>query len=218
MNNKSIGAILLSAAGVVAAIGSVGAQIANANEQMEISSGAANRQIDYDYARACWAMSRLVEGISYGNVRNPTQPMFLDETCIKLGAVFGGSRSMGTLNQPNISSNDPVTFTVRTPDLATGAGRFFWAQFDNALVVWRGDNNGLTPGSSNFGEGSAVTYTLPTAGAGFKWQRPNCQTYVHPQFADLAMQGQSPSLNNGADATTSSLLPLHGEVFLRVAA
>jgi hypothetical protein len=196
----------------------MGAQIGFHIEQMQLGTSATATQTDIAYARACWAMTKLCEGAGYGNCRNTLQPFFLDETCLQLGNVVNGPRSMGTLNQPGADSNEPCSFTVRTPDLATGAGRFFWAQFDNALVVWRGDNNGLTPGGSNFGEGSPVSYTLPSAGAGLKWRRPNCQTYVHPQFADLAMQGQSPSLNNGADATTSSLLPLHGEVFLRVAA
>jgi hypothetical protein len=123
---------------------------------------------------------------------------------------------MGTLNQPNISSNDPVSFTVRSPNTTNGSAQFFWAEFDNALVVWRGDNTGLTPGSSNFGDGTAVSYTLPSAGSGKKWQRPNASTYVNPDYSDLAMQAQNTALNNGADATTSSLKPLHGEVFLRV--
>lgn len=194
----------------------MGAQIGFHIEQMGLSATAAATQTDIAYARACWALTKLVEGAGYGNCRNARQPFFLDETCIKLGAVVGAPRSMGTLNEPDSNSNAPCSFTVRTPDLATGAGRFWWAQFDNALVVWRGDNSNLTPGSSNFGDGVPVTYTLPSAGAGKKWQRPNAATYVNPDYSDLAMQNQSPSLNSGADATTSSLLPLHGEVFLRV--
>lgn len=192
------------------------ARIGNANAQMSIGIDVPSSALDIDFARSCWAMTKLIEGSSYGNVRNSQQPMFLDETCARLGAVVGGPRSMGTLNEPPNASNDPTSFTVRTENAANGAARFFWSEFDNALVVWRGDNTGITPGSGNFGDGSAATYTLPSAGSGSKWQRPNSATYVNPSFADLAMIGQNTTLNNGADASSSSLRPLHGELFLRV--
>jgi hypothetical protein len=193
-----------------------GRQIHTAHQQMPVGSTATPLQIDYDYARACWAMTKMVEGVAYGCSRGSVAPFFLDETCIELGAVVNGPRSMGTLNQPETSSVYPCTFTLRAPNSINGSAQFYWTEFANALVVTRLDNTGLTPGSSNFGGGTAATYTLPSAGAGKKWQRPNASTYVNPNWADLAMQGQNTTLNNGTDATTSSLKPMYGEVFLRV--
>jgi hypothetical protein len=188
------------------------------DHKLKGSNTASETQTDYAYARACWAMIKLVEGGMYGLCRTSRQPFFLDETCIKLGAVVGGPRSMGALFQPPTESNNPASFTLRAPNATNGSAQFYWAEFENALVVFRADITGLTPGSSIFGQGASVSYTLPSAGTGRKWQRPNAATYVNPDYPDLAMVGQSTSFNNGADATTSSLLPLHGEVFLRVMA
>lgn len=191
----------------------MGAQRVFHHTQVYASNSAVETQLDYSYVRACWAMTKLVEGGAYAISRTTRQPFFLDETCIKLGAAVS-TRSMGTLTQP--SNNDPAFFTLRAPNATNGSAQFYWAEFENALVVFRGDTTGLTLGSSFFGDGTTVSYTLPSAGAGYKWQRPNCNTYVNPDFADLAMVAQSPSFNNGADATTSTLKPLYGEVFLRV--
>jgi hypothetical protein len=189
----------------------MGRQLGFATQQQP----SASNQTDFAYARACWAIGKIARGTGYSNTISSNQPVFLDETCIKLGAVIG-TRTAGTLVQPDINSNSPVTWSRRAPNQTNGSAEFYWTEFENALVVSRLDTTGLSGGGTKFGDGAEVSYTLPSAGAGKKWQRPNCSTYVHPDFSDLAMTGQSPSLNNGADASTSSLKPMFGEVFLRV--
>jgi hypothetical protein len=189
----------------------MGAQIAMATQYQPVPAGSAPTAADYNYARACWAMGKIAAGIGYGSTMGTNRPLFLDETCIKLGAVVG-QRKAGDLVEP--LNDDPFSFNVRGSDLANG---IYWTEFENALVVMRLDTTGITNGSVH-GVGSPASYSLPSAGAGKKWQRPNAATYVNPDYADLAMQGQNTTLNNGADATSSSLLPMFGEVFLRVSA
>lgn len=188
----------------------MGKRLAFLNQQMALSANDTPQQSDYSFGRFCWAFTKLARDCGVGLVKDANRPFFLDETCIKLGNIVG-NRSLGTMNE----LSQPTTFTLRSPNFTNGGAKFYWQEYENALVVARMDVSGISY-PADHGAGAAVSYTLPSAGVGKKWQRPNAATYVHPDYADLAMQNQSPSLNNGADATTSSLKPQHGEVFLRV--
>lgn len=212
IDNFYLGCALYDRIARPAATNLMGAPVVFLHNQVCIGDTAAPSQTTYAMARFWWAAGRLC-GQSYGGVRSGSRSFPLDETCLDLGAPVS-TISMGTLNQ----SSAPVTFTRRAANATNGTALFYWVEHERALIVARLDITGISPGSSNFGAGSASTYTLPSAGAGFKWQRPNCATYVHPTIPALSMQNQSPSLNNGADVTSSSLRPLHAEVFLRVAA
>lgn len=164
--------------------------------------------------RLVWGLGMLVEGAIYaGDQGSNKEPAELDECNLKLGDPVS-TRTMGTLND----TSNPSSFTVRAADITNGAGQVHYAEFANGLVVVRTDNTGLTPGSSTLGGGTALSFTLPSAGAGFRWDAPNAATYVHPDIPTYAMANQDATLNNGATNVTSvSLKPLHVKALLRVA-
>ena len=190
----------------------MGAAVAFAHGNLSIGDTASPGAITYAHARARWALGKLV-GVGYATSRSGSVPFPIDEICIDLGAPVS-SLSMGTLDE----SAAPATFTLRAPNFENGTADFHWAEYANALVVVRTDTTGLTLGTSNFGDGSAVSCTLPSAGSGYQWDEFNAATYVHPLVADLAMQSQDTGVNSGAANITSvSLKPIHAKAFRRVA-
>ena len=184
------------------------------DQKLAVRIGTSPTSVDYAYARMIWASTKFMDGLAYGAAwGDGNRPFFLDEQCIELGEVRG-TRSIGTLNQ----SSPPVTFTLRAYDYDSGGVQAFFQEFDNAIVVWRVDTTGLTLGSSNFGDGSPSSITLPSAGTGYRWDEPNAASYVHPTYSDLAMTSQDTTTNSGATGVTSvSLRPIHAKVLLRVA-
>lgn len=163
--------------------------------------------------RLMWGLGMLVEGAIYaGDQGGNKEPAELDECNLKLGNPVG-TRTMGTLND----SSNPSTFTVRTRDLVNGSGQVHLAEFEHGIVLVRTDITGLGEGST-LGAGSALSFTLPSAGTGYRWDAPNAATYVHPDIGTYAMASQDTTLNNGATNVTSvSLKPLHVKALLRVA-
>jgi hypothetical protein len=163
--------------------------------------------------RLIWGLGMLVEGAIYaGDCGGNKEPAELDECNLKLGNPVA-TRTMGTLND----TSNPSSFTVRAADITNGAGQVHYAEFANGLVVVRTDRTGLGEGST-LGDGSALSFTLPSAGAGFRWDAP-ASTYVHPDIPSYAFIGQDSTLNNGATNVTSvSLKPLHVKALLRVPA
>lgn len=164
--------------------------------------------------RLVWGLGMLVEGAIYaGDQGGNKEPAELDECNLKLGDPVG-TRTMGTLND----SSNPSTFTVRSADLTNGSGQAHYAEFENGLVIVRTDTTGLTLSSSSLGDGSALSFTLPSAGSGFQWDAFDASTYVHPDIATYACASQDTTLNDGATNVTSvSLKPLHVKALLRVA-
>lgn len=163
--------------------------------------------------RLVWGLGMLVEGAIYaGDCGGNKCPAELDECNLKLGNPVA-TRSMGTL----FDSENPSYFSVRTRDLVNGAGEVHFAEFANGIVLVRTDRTGLTTGST-LGDGTALSFTLPSAGAGFRWDAPG-SSYVHPDIPSYAFIGQDSTLNNGAtNVTSASLKPLHVKALLRVAA
>jgi hypothetical protein len=133
----------------------------------------------------------------------------LDETLIDLGNPLS-ARSMGTFTDPN----DPSTFTIRAANFSSGVARFFWAEIEKAIVVVRGDSptTGAYPSAD-----AAVSCTLPSAGAGKKWQRFNSTTYVNARTGRRT-RAQDMALNSGLDVVGNaiSLKPWHAQIVLRV--
>lgn len=184
-------------------------------EQIPRSSSQSLSSTDIAFCRMVYAHTMSIEGgaiaLTYSGA---DRPVWLDEMAIKFGNRISAG-TMGTLND----SSAPVTITLRAADFTGGGGeKFYWTEFDNALVVFRYDFVSITPGSSNFGDGTAASCTLPSAGTGYRWDEFNASTYVHPDYSDLAMTGQDTSFNSGATNITSvSLKPLHAKFFRRVA-
>lgn len=167
--------------------------------------------------RLMWGLGMLVEGAFYGgDCGGNKAPAELDECNLKLGDPVG-TRSMGT---HNVSSGGD-TFTIRARDLANGSagsGDVHYAEFAHGIVLVRTDKAGLSTGST-LGDGSALSFTLPSAGSGYRWDEFNAATYAHPDIAAYVCAGQDTSLNGGAtNVTTVSLKPLHVKALLRVAA
>jgi hypothetical protein len=159
---------------------------------------------DYTYARFITGLCMLVERAGVSVQQSAAIPLSLDETLLEFGNPVA-PRSMGTLNQ-NVPS-----FSMRAANFSSGVARFYWAIFAQALVLVRTDapTAGVYPSAD-----AAVACTLPSPGAGKKWQRINAATYVNP-ITGRAMRGQDLSVNNGADVTTVSLKPYHA-IFLRL--
>lgn len=181
-------------------------------QNMAVNSSTSPTSADYDMARLLFAVCMSVEGAAYGAVMSGSdRPFWLDELAISFGNPMA-ARSMGTLDD----SGAPVTFTLRSADFTGGSSeKFYWTEYQNALVVLRWDNVGITPGSSNLGDGSAVLCTLPSAGSGYRWDRFDATSYVNPTHSDLAMTSQDTTLNSGATNVTSVSLKPYGAIFLR---
>lgn len=162
---------------------------------------------DYEIARLVLAVALLNERVGVSLSISASKPLSLDEQLLELGAPLA-VRSMGTLNEST------TVFTLRVANFSIGAARFYWAEFAKGLVILRGDSPsvGLYPSAD-----AAVPCTLPSAGAGMKWQRINAATYTNP-VTGRAMRGQQTSLNNGADITSVSLRPYHAMFIRRVSA
>jgi len=164
-------------------------------------------QDDFEFVRACSLVSLLVERSAPCYQLGSNNPFSLDELLVKLGNPRS-TRSMGTLNESTLA------FTLRTADQSNGVAQFYWAEFDEGIVVWRGDNPAVDSWPS--GAGVGVSCTLPPAGVGMKWQLLNAATYVNP-VTGRACRNQSPGLNNGADLTSIPLKPMHAVLIRRVA-
>jgi hypothetical protein len=164
--------------------------------------------------RLVWGLGMLVEGAIYaGDCGGNKCPAELDECNLKLGDPVS-TRTMGTL----FDSANPSYFTVRTRDLVNGSGQVHYAEFEHGIVLVRTDITGLTPGSSTLGDGSALSFTLPSAGTGYRWDEFNAATYQHPEIATYVCASQDTTLNAGTTNVTSvSLKPLHVKALLRVA-
>lgn len=188
-------------------------QVAFAHGNLSINSTDAPSTLTYAMARARWAMGKLCDG-GFATSRNGSMPFKLDEQCIDLGGAPTTTTTMITLDQ----SSAPVVVTLRTENANVSGAKLYWVEYPDALVYARLDLVGLTPGSSNFGDGSAVTFNLPSAGAGYRWDAFNAATYKHPLFpARFTMEGQDTALNNGAtNLTTISVKPIHGGALRRV--
>ncbi len=165
-------------------------------------------QDDYEFVRACSLVALLVERGAPCIQLSGATPFSLDELLVKLGNPLS-TRSMGTLNETTLS------FTLRTADQTVGVAKFYWAEFEEGIVIWRGDNPAIAAWPS--GAGAAVVCTLPSPGGGKKWQMLNAASYVNPVTARTT-RNQSPSLNNGADVTQISLKPMHAVLIRRVSA
>jgi hypothetical protein len=164
-------------------------------------------QDDHEFFRSCSLISLLVERAAPCLQATGQRPYSLDELLVRLGNPIG-TRSMGTLNESTLA------WTLRTANQSVGQARFYWAEFQEGIVVLRGDSpTSIGPWPS--GAGNAVNCTLPPPGSGKKWQRLNAATYVNP-VTGRATRNQSPTLNNGADVTTVSLRPLHAVLIRRV--
>lgn len=190
-----------------------GKQMVALYQQMACNSSTTPTATDYAFARMLLAHAMAVEGLGYAGLFNGAdQPFWVDELAVKVGAPLA-TRSMGTLTEAS-----PVSFTERTADYTGGSGeKFFFVDFENARWIFRWDKVGYTAGSSNFGDGSAVSCPLGSAGAGKRFDALNASTYVHPDYPDLACVGQDTSLNNGAtNITTVSLKPYHAQLVRRV--
>jgi hypothetical protein len=190
-----------------------GKQMVALYQQMACQSSTTPTAADYAFARMLLAHAMAVEGLGYAGLFNGAdQPFWVDELAVKVGNPIS-TRSMGTLTEAS-----PCSFTVRTADYTGGSSeKFFFVDFDNARWVFRWDTVGYTAGSSNFGDGSAVSCPLGSAGAGKRWDALNASTYAHPDYADLACVGQDTGVNNGAtNITTVSLKPYHAQLVLRV--
>lgn len=161
-------------------------------------------QDDYEMCRFVAGFALVQERLAVAVNRAGIIPISLDELKLELGAPIG-SRSMGTMNESTAG------YTLRTANFSNGVGRFYWAEFQKALVVMRGDN---PPVGSWPLTGAAVSCTLPSPGSGKKWQRINAASYTNP-ITGLSMNNQSPSINNGADVgSTVSMRPFTA-LFLR---
>lgn len=182
--------------------------------QMELAWNGTPTSTDYQMARLVKARNMSCEGAADCLVYSgANRPFWLDENAIDFGNPRS-SRTLGTLNQ---NSGAAYTFTRRSPDVTGGSGeKFYFTEYDRALVVMRWDVVGLTL-PSTLGSGSAVAVTLPSAGTGYRWDRFDATTYVNPKSgcSDLAMTGQNTTYNSGATNVTSvSLLPMDA-IFLR---
>lgn len=162
--------------------------------------------------RMLWGFAMLVEGGVYAADQGGNkEPAELDECCLKLGDPVS-TRTMGTLND----SSNPSSLTLRAEDLLNGAGEVHYAEFEFGIVLARTDRTGLSTGSF-IGDGTAVSFTLPSAGSGYRWDEPDASTYVHPDIPTYAMTGQDTTLNSGTtNVTTWSAKPLHVKALLRV--
>jgi hypothetical protein len=160
---------------------------------------------DFEYARLAFGVALLNERCALSLVIAAIRPLSLNETLLELGAPLA-ARTLGTLNQ------NTAGYTQRTANFSAGAARFYWAEFAKAIVILRGDSPsvGVYPSAD-----AAVPCTLPSAGAGMKWQRIN-ENYTNP-LTGRSMRPQQPSLNSGADVgATISLRPYHVIVLRRV--
>lgn len=167
-------------------------------------------QDDYEYARFHFVLSLLIERCGHSVTSGTSRPVPIDERNAYLGNPRS-SRSMGTLN------TSTGTFSLRSPDFTNGSAQFWWAEYDEAIVVMRGDYPpGPYPAVPYPSAQAAVACTLPSPGAGKKWQRFNGGTYVNP-VTQRRMRGISPLVNDGSDVGSSvSLKQLHGIVLRRV--
>jgi len=166
---------------------------------------------DYTFSRFFLVCSLLVEQCSHCVQINSTIPLPLDEQFIALGNPRG-PRTMGTLNESTLA------WTPRTPDRVNGDAKFYWAEFDDGLAIGRFDPPTIGPWPS---ADAAVSCTLPSPGAGKKWQMSNAATDVSPAIyaapnTTRTMRGQNTTLNNGSDVSAISLKPYHGAVIRRV--
>ena len=87
---------------------------------------------DREYARFFSGLALLHERVCTGVSQTGSKVLPLDELIYQLGNPLA-PRSMGTLNQNN------VTFTLRAPNQTIGVAKFYWAEFENGIVIVRGD-------------------------------------------------------------------------------
>lgn len=163
---------------------------------------------DLEVMRFVSLASLLVERASPCTSAGTSRVWTIDEMLFDLGNPVG-PRTMGTLNESD------MTLDMRDPDFTNGTfGKFFWAIFEKGMVLI----NGATPSTGVFPSAdAAVACTLPSPGAGFKWQRLNVLNYVNPRTG-RAMRNQSPTINTGADVgSTISLKPLHAIMLRKTA-
>lgn len=164
-------------------------------------------QDDYEYARLWVGLAMLIERSCHSVSVGASRCVPLDEKLLKIGAPLA-QRSMGTLNQAT------ATYSLRAPNLTIGVAQFWWVEFEEGIVVFRGD---FPPGPypAVWPSGSAVTMTLPPAGTGKHWEMmaPN---YVNPTTGRPS-RNLSPLINNGATVTTLSMIPMTVRFVRRVA-
>jgi hypothetical protein len=192
----------------------MGRQVAFAHGNLSIGDTGSPSAKTYALCRSRWALAKLADG-GYATSRSGGRAFPIDELCIDFG---GAPTTTVTMLATFDQTTAPVTYTVRAANATVGAAQLYWVEYPNSLVYARLDTDGLTLGSSNFGDGSSVTFNLPSAGAGYRWDAYDASSYAHPTVARLFMQGQDTSVNNGAtDLTTISVKPLHGGALRRVA-
>jgi len=197
-----------------AATNIMGRKVAFAHGNLAIGDAGSPSARTYAFARACWAIGKLADG-GYATSRSGSRTFPIDELCIDFG---GAPTTTVTMLATFDQTTAPVTYSLREANATVGAGQIYWVEYPNSIVFCRLDIDGITRGSSNFGDGSSVTFNLPSAGTGFRWDRYNAATFVHPTVSRLSMQSQDTAFNSGAtNVTTVSLLPLHGGAFRRVA-
>lgn len=165
-------------------------------------------QDDIAFARTMSLVCMLTERIA-ASVQAPQRVFSLDETLVELGNPVA-PRTMGAFNETT------RTFQQRTPDRTVVVGAvtatFHWSVFQKGIIVFRSDNP--TVGTWPSGD-AAVSCTLPSAGAGFKWQRLG-PVYQNP-ITKRTTRNQTPTLNNGADVTSVLLKPYEAVLIRKVA-
>jgi uncharacterized phage protein (TIGR02218 family) len=159
---------------------------------------------DLQFMRTCTLICMLVERAAPCVQPGASRVFSLDEQLLEYGNPLA-TRTMGTFNESTID------FDLRAPNQIVGSERFYWAEYEQCIVV----GNLTNPAVGTWPSGSAGTCTLPDPGPGKKWQMPDFDGYENP-VTGRETRNQSPSLYNGTDVTTVSLQRFCFVVVLRV--
>lgn len=195
----------------------MGKRISCVHQSLRLNETDTPTETDYQMARLLWIMARLMPNQGYGAVRSGSRTFPLDEQCLEPGAVVG-SQGLGSLAIKALSGVSYYGFNQRTPDATVGSAQFYWQEFTNLLAIARLDNTGLPAGSGILGQGTEAACALPNPGFNMRWRAVNSAVVGgdhHPTFANLRVQAQSPTINNGQVATQFFARPLTGQAFIR---
>ena len=137
------------------------------------------------------------------------------------------NRSMGTLDLSKSQYYDasPNSWTMRAPNATNGSAQFWWEEFDNGIVVVRGDYTGYSANQQYYdyaspGSLTAINCPLPNPGTGYKW------AFIPSSFTNpntgLQSRNLDPTINNGADCVGGtygqvSMFPATARILRRVA-
>lgn len=162
-------------------------------------------QADYRWGRFIICLAMLQDRWAPCVQRSGNIVLTWDEELIEYGDPVG-ARTLGTLNETTLS------YSQRAANFSSGVARFYWAFFQKAFVLMRGDNP--STGAWPNGADAAVACTLPAPPSGMKFQRIG-PSYTNPRTG-ATTRNQSPLINTGADVgATVSLFPFDG-IVLRI--